>query len=471
MKKSLLILKALVLNVIILINNITTVEASSSTQKFFTLSPVLKKIMPAVVSIIAEGSINLNNSDIPQINDQQKNPYNTSLIRFSQKKSPIIQKDKHQYDDIKNYHQKIFKILGSGVIINSEKGYIVTNNHVVNDASKIEVKLSDNRHYYAKLIGQDIKSDIALLQLQNVKKLTVMKIADSDKLRIGDYTIAIGNPYGLGESATYGIVSGLKRNGINDNNYQNFIQTDAAINRGNSGGALVNLKGELIGINTAIFTPDGGNTGIGFAIPSNTVKEVIKQIIDYGQVKHIELGILGTDIDSKIAKAMNLKYNFGILINRVLHNSTAAEVGIEAGDVITFINNDPVDNLASMYNKIGLLPIGSIIKLSLSRSNKYINLSVKLEKIDFTFLDSSIISNKIEGASLTNGESYDSGVYVEHVVSGSAAANIGLQEGDIIIGLNNQEVKNLGDLRRILDNKPSFLAFYIHRANKNIYLF
>ncbi len=173
--------------------------------------------------------------------------------------------------------------LGSGVIIDADKGYVVTNNHVVDNATVIKVQLSDGRKFDAKMVGKDPRSDIALIQIQNPKNLTAIKMADSDALRVGDYTVAIGNPFGLGETVTSGIVSALGRSGLNAENYENFIQTDAAINRGNSGGALVNLNGELIGINTAILAPDGGNIGIGFAIPSNMVKNLTSQMVEYGQ--------------------------------------------------------------------------------------------------------------------------------------------------------------------------------------------
>ncbi|PPI87994.1 serine endoprotease [Candidatus Pantoea edessiphila] len=475
MKKALLILNALVLNFIILINNfinIFPVEAHNSSQ-FLSLSPMLNKTMPAVVSILAEGYISSTTNYTNESNYQQQHLYNNLLHHVNKFNSKYLLElqDNKENEDEENHNPKFFQILGSGVIVNAEKGYIVTNNHVVNDANKIEVKLSDNSHYDAKLIGQDIQSDIAVLQLKNVKNLTVMQMADSDKLRIGDYAIAIGNPYGLGESATYGIISGLGRTGLSDYSYQSFIQTDASINRGNSGGALVNLKGELIGINTAIFTPDGGNSGIGFAIPSNTVKETVKQIIDYGQVKHIDLGIIGTDIDLKMARIMNFDRSFGIFVNRTMATSTATRFGIKSGDIITSINNQPIKSLASLYNKIGLLPIGTVIKISLLRNGKFINLSVKLDRVDLNILDSSIISINIEGAALTNGESYDHGVYVDEVIPESSAARIGLKNGDIILGINNKLINNIGDLRRVFNDQHSFLIFNIKRNNKNINLF
>ncbi|MXP51168.1 trypsin-like peptidase domain-containing protein [Pantoea sp. SoEX] len=468
MKKILLIFWAF--NFIILINNFIGIDKAEANynQKYFSLSPILKKTMPAVVSIIAEGNFNLTKHYVVKFNNKQHS-YDSKSYYFNKTNSKYLlkmQNDEHN-------DSEFFKILGSGVIINAEKGYIVTNNHVVNDAAKIEVRLSDNRRYYAKLIGQDIQSDIALLQLKNVKHLSVMQLANSDRLNIGDYTIAIGNPYGIGESASYGIISGLGRTGFNDYyNYQNFIQTDAAINHGNSGGALVNLKGELIGINTAIFTPDGSNTRIGFAIPSNVVKVITNQIINDGQVKHITLGVLGSSVDLKMIEDLNLNTKFGIFINRIIPNSVAAKYGMQLGDVITLINNKPIDSLSSINNIIGFLPIGTTIKLHLLRDRKFIDLLVKLDKVDLIILDSAIISDAIEGAGLTNGDSYNNrGVYIDSVIPGSAAANIGLQNGDIISSVNHKTIMNLGDLRRILEKKYSFLAFNIQRNKRKIYLF
>ncbi|MBK4775572.1 serine endoprotease [Candidatus Pantoea edessiphila] len=477
MKKILLIFNALIFNFIILISNfinITTAEAAYNSERVFSLSPVLKKTMPAVVSVFVEGDEDLTPQYIKQFNDTPQKSNNSIFYhntKISLKSLLKIYNDDEESDNNQDNDGNIFKNLGSGVIINADKGYIVTNNHVINDAKKIEVRLSDNRHYYAKLIGQDIQSDIALIQLKDVKDLTVMKLADSDKLRVGDYTIAIGNPYGLGEAATYGIISGIGRIGFNDYGYQNFIQTDATINRGNSGGALVNLKGELIGLNTAIFSPDGSNTRIGFAIPSNLVKEIINQIINYGQVRHIDLGLSASPVDLKMAKTMKIDSNIGAFVSRVVKNSTAYKYGIKVGDIITLINNSPIYSLASIYNNIGLLPIGTTVKLRILRDKKFIDLLVTLDQVDLNVLDSSIISKNIEGAKLTNGNSYDKGVYVNKIISRSIAAKIGFRKGDLILSVNNKNINNLGDLRRMLEKQHSFLVFNVQRNARNIYLF
>jgi serine protease Do len=364
-----------------------------------------------------------------------------------------------------------FRSLGSGVIIDAVKGYVVTNNHVVDNANKINVKLSDGRSYQAKVIGKDPRTDIALLQLKDAKNLTAIKIADSDQLRVGDYTAAIGNPYGLGETVTSGIVSALGRSGLNVENYENFIQTDAAINRGNSGGALINLNGELIGINTAILAPDGGNIGIGFAIPSNMVKNLISQMVEFGQVKRGELGIMGTELNSELAKAMKVDAQKGAFISQVIPKSAAAKAGIKAGDVIISMNGKAINSFAGFRAEIGTLPVGSKMTLGLLRDGKPLNVEATLEQSSQTQVDSGTLYTGIEGAELSNTEvNGEKGVRVDSVKAGTSAARIGLKKGDVIMGINQQSVQNLGELRKILDTKPSVLALSIQRGDTSLYL-
>ena len=280
MKKTTLALSALALSLGLALSPLsaTAAETSSATtaQQMPSLAPMLEKVMPSVVSINVEGSTTVNTPRMPR-NFQQ---FFGDDSPFCQEGSPFQSSPFCQGGQGGNGggQQQKFMALGSGVIIDADKGYVVTNNHVVDNATVIKVQLSDGRKFDAKMVGKDPRSDIALIQIQNPKNLTAIKMADSDALRVGDYTVAIGNPFGLGETVTSGIVSALGRSGLNAENYENFIQTDAAINRGNSGGALVNLNGELIGINTAILAPDGGNIGIGFAIPvSYTHLDVYKR--------------------------------------------------------------------------------------------------------------------------------------------------------------------------------------------------
>lgn len=448
--------------------------ASSSSQQLPSLAPMLEKVMPSVVSISVEGSTTVKTPRMPQQFQQffgDNSPFCQDGSPFQS--SPMCQNGGGDggADGGANAQKQQFRALGSGVVINADKGYVVTNNHVVDNATKIQVQLSDGRRYDAKVIGKDPQSDIALIQLQDAKNLTAIKIADSDNLRVGDYTVAIGNPYGLGETVTSGIVSALGRSGLNVENYENFIQTDAAINRGNSGGALVNLNGELIGINTAILAPDGGNIGIGFAIPSSMVKNLTAQMVEYGQVKRGELGIMGTELNSELAKAMKVDAQRGAFVSQVLPNSAAAKAGVKAGDVVVSMNGKALTSFAALRAEVGSLPVGTKLQLGLLREGKPVNVTVELQQSSQDKVQSATIYTGIEGADLSNIDTNgQKGVRVDSVKPGSAAARIGLKKGDVILGVNQQAVANLGELRKVLDTKPSVLALNVQRGDSNLYL-
>ncbi|MBD9643851.1 MULTISPECIES: serine endoprotease DegP [Pantoea] len=448
--------------------------ASSSSQQLPSLAPMLEKVMPSVVSISVEGSTTVKTPRMPQQFQQffgDNSPFCQDGSPFQS--SPMCQNGGGDggADGGANAQKQQFRALGSGVVINADKGYVVTNNHVVDNATKIQVQLSDGRRYDAKVIGKDPQSDIALIQLQDAKNLTAIKIADSDNLRVGDYTVAIGNPYGLGETVTSGIVSALGRSGLNVENYENFIQTDAAINRGNSGGALVNLNGELIGINTAILAPDGGNIGIGFAIPSSMVKNLTAQMVEYGQVKRGELGIMGTELNSELAKAMKVDAQRGAFVSQVLPNSAAAKAGVKAGDVVVSMNGKALTSFAALRAEVGSLPVGTKLQLGLLREGKPVNVTVELQQSSQDKVQSATIYTGIEGADLSNIDTNgQKGVRVDSVKPGSAAARIGLKKGDVILGVNQQAVANLGELRKVLDTKPSVLALNVQRGDSSLYL-
>ncbi|MGL6176827.1 MAG: trypsin-like peptidase domain-containing protein, partial [Vibrionaceae bacterium] len=278
-------------------------------QPMPSLAPMLEKVSPAVVSISVQGSHELRQR-IPE-------PFRF----FFGQDAPLEQ-----------VQERPFQGLGSGVIIDKNKGYIITNNHVIDNADKIRIQLFDGREYDAKLIGSDSLSDVALLKIEKAENLTEIKLSDSDLLRVGDFAVAIGNPFGLGQTATSGIISALGRSGLNIENFENFIQTDAAINSGNSGGALINLKGELIGMNTAILGPNGGNVGIGFAIPSNMIKSISDQILEFGEVKRGVLGVIGGELNTELAKTFGYKTNHGAFVSQVTKDSAAEAAGIQAGD-------------------------------------------------------------------------------------------------------------------------------------------
>jgi len=478
MKKTTLVLSALALSLGLALNPLAASAAetasSSSSQPLPSLAPMLETVMPSVVSINVEGSTTVRTPRMPQQFQQffgDNSPFCQDGSPFQG--SPMCQEGGPEgkgYGGADSQQQK-FRALGSGVVIDAAKGYVVTNNHVVDNATKIQVQLSDGRKYDAKVIGKDPRSDIALIQLKEAKNLTAIKLADSDNLRVGDYTVAIGNPYGLGETVTSGIVSALGRSGLNVENYENFIQTDAAINRGNSGGALVNLNGELIGINTAILAPDGGNIGIGFAIPSNMVKNLTSQMVEFGQVKRGELGIMGTELNSELAKAMKVDAQRGAFVSQVLPKSSAAQAGIKAGDVIVSINNKPISSFSALRAEVGSLPVGTKMELGLIRDGKPLKVNVALQQSAAAKVDSGTIYNGIEGADLSNFDAKGvKGVKVDSVKAGSAAARVGLKKDDVILGVNQQPVANLGELRKILDTKPSVLALNIQRGDASIYL-
>ncbi|EPD0132841.1 serine endoprotease DegP [Enterobacter hormaechei] len=474
MKKTTLAMSALALSLGLALSPLATAAETASSaataQQMPSLAPMLEKVMPSVVSINVEGSTTVNTPRMPR-NFQQFFGDNSPFCQDGSpfQSSPFCQGGGAGDDGMGGGQQQKFMALGSGVIIDAAKGYVVTNNHVVDNANTIKVQMSDGRKFDAKVVGKDPRSDIALIQIQDPKNLTAIKLADSDALRVGDYTVAIGNPFGLGETVTSGIVSALGRSGLNAENYENFIQTDAAINRGNSGGALVNLNGELIGINTAILAPDGGNIGIGFAIPSNMVKNLTAQMVQYGQVKRGELGIMGTELNSELAKAMKVDAQRGAFVSQVMPNSSAAKAGIKAGDVITSLNGKPISSFAALRADVGSMPIGSKVTLGLLREGKPVNVSLELQQSSQNQVDSSTIFSGIEGAEMSN-KGADKGVVVNNVKANSPAARIGLKKGDVIMGANQQPVKNIAELRKILDSKPSVLALNIQRGDTSIYL-
>ncbi|HHY2961491.1 TPA: serine endoprotease DegP [Enterobacter hormaechei subsp. steigerwaltii] len=474
MKKTTLAMSALALSLGLALSPLAmaaeTASSAATAQQMPSLAPMLEKVMPSVVSINVEGSTTVNTPRMPR-NFQQFFGDNSPFCQDGSpfQSSPFCQGGGAGDDGQGGGQQQKFMALGSGVIIDAAKGYVVTNNHVVDNANTIKVQMSDGRKFDAKVVGKDPRSDIALIQIQDPKNLTAIKLADSDALRVGDYTVAIGNPFGLGETVTSGIISALGRSGLNAENYENFIQTDAAINRGNSGGALVNLNGELIGINTAILAPDGGNIGIGFAIPSNMVKNLTAQMVQYGQVKRGELGIMGTELNSELAKAMKVDAQRGAFVSQVMPNSSAAKAGIKAGDVITSLNGKPISSFAALRAEVGSMPIGSKVTLGLLREGKPVNVSLELQQSSQNQVDSSTIFSGIEGAEMSN-KGADKGVVVNNVKANSPAARIGLKKGDVIMGANQQPVKNIAELRKILDSKPSVLALNIQRGDTSIYL-
>jgi serine protease Do/serine protease DegQ len=415
-------------------------------QKLPSLAPMLEKVTPAVVLISVRGTQQIDQRVPEAFKFFFGNPRQQNQSR-----------------------ERPFQGLGSGVIIDANEGYIVTNNHVIKEADEIQVTLKDGRQLDAKKIGSDASSDIALLQI-DPDELVQVSIADSDSLRVGDFAVAIGSPFGLGQTVTSGIVSALGRSGLNAENYEDFIQTDAAINSGNSGGALINLRGELIGINTAIIGPSGGNVGIGFAIPSNMVKNLVTQIIDYGEVRRGVLGVIGRSVTGEFAKTMELEATQGAFIEQVTKDSAAQEAGIEAGDVITKVNDKNVKSFNELRGKIGSIGAGKSVKLTVIKSSgKEKTYKIILKKADSASIEPASIHRMLDGAELSNNvDGY--GVNVDSVGDDSPAQVIGLEDNDIISGVNRKRVTNIAELREYLAENKGMSLLNVIRGNTNLYI-
>jgi Do/DeqQ family serine protease len=322
-----------------------------------TLAPLLKEVTPSVVNIAITGHMRIDN---PLLND------------------PLFRRF---FNIPEQQLRREFQSVGSGVIVDAAKGYVITNNHVVENADEIIVTLKDNRQVEATLVGTDPETDIALLTIR-ADNIRALPFGDSDSLQVGDFVIAIGNPFGLGQTVTSGIVSALGRSGLGIESYENFIQTDASINPGNSGGALVNLRGELIGINTAILGPSGGNVGIGFAVPINMARSVIEQIVAYGEVRRGRLGVEVQDLTPEIAQALHISAPGGAVVARVAQNSPAQRAGLRPGDVIVAIDGVAVQNTSDLRNRIGLTPLGRSVELTVMRNGVTQEIEVRIEKLE-----------------------------------------------------------------------------------------
>ncbi|MGL9759721.1 MAG: serine endoprotease DegQ [Symbiopectobacterium sp.] len=453
MKKKSLLFSAIEISISLALSSLPAAQAALPAviegQQLPSLAPMLEKVLPAVVSVHVEGT------------QTQRQRVPEEFKFFFGPNAPLGKQNSRPFEG-----------LGSGVIIDATKGYVLTNNHVINNADKIHVQLNDGRKYDTKLLGCDEQSDIALLRLNDAKNLQEVKMADSDQLRVGDFAVAVGNPFGLGQTATSGIISALGRSGLNLEGLENFIQTDASINRGNSGGALVNLNGELIGINTAILTPGGGNIGIGFAIPSNMAQNLAQQLIKFGKVKRGLLGIKGSEMTADMAKAFKVEVQRGTFVNEVLPKSAAAKAGIKAGDVLTSLDGKPINSFAELRAKIGTTAPGKTVKIGLLRKGKPLELSVVLDNDISVAASVESLSPAFRGASLANGQAKDGskGVQIEDVTKDTPAAQVGLQKGDIIIGVNRERVENITQLRKILESKPGLLALNVVRGEETIYL-
>ena len=425
-----------------------TLPTSVDGQALPTLAPMLERTTPAVVNISTTGKVVVRD---PFFDD----PF---FRRF--------------FDAPERHRERRTTGLGSGVILDAENGYIVTNSHVIDKAENIVVTLEDGEKFSAEVIGKDPGADIAIIKIE-AKRLTEIQLGNSDDLRQGDFVVAVGNPFGLGQTVTSGIISALGRSGLGIESYEDFIQTDASINPGNSGGALVNLRGELVGINTAIYGPTGGNIGIGFAIPVNMVKQITEQLIEHGEVKRGRLGFTAQDLTPELAEAFGTSRNKGVVVARVEPKSPAEKAGIKVGDVIIAVNGNEVESSAQVRNEIGLLRIGTQVSIEILRNGKTKLVKASIEEQVSNKISGKSLSPKLEGGEFREtledtSAGTTAGIEVVSVNGNAGAA--GLRKGDVIISVNKQRVKTFREMKTAIKKNPKALLLNIQRDARGLFI-
>ena len=366
--------------------------------------------------------------------------------------------------------RKETKSLGSGVVVDAKNGYILTNHHVIDGADTITVTLSDGHQFEAKLIGSDPEADVAVSQ-GDYEDLVEIPMADSDVLRVGDFVVAFGNPFGLGQTVTSGIVSALDRTGLGIEGYESFIQTDASINPGNSGGALVDLNGNLVGVNTAIIAAGGGNVGIGFAIPINMARQIMNQLIEYGEVKRGLLGVIMQNLTPELSSAFGLDLHQGVVISQVIEKSAAEEAGLKAGDVIESINGKSVKSASEMRNMVGLMRVGESLDIAVIRDGHKKKLVASLKNLEQDQVQGEKLDARLAGAKIElAGEGNNQQLVVVGVENGSKAWQAHLRKGDIILSVNRVAVKSLEDLKKIVSQNNKQILLNIQRGNTALFI-
>jgi serine protease DegQ len=410
-----------------------------------SLAPVLERVMPSVVNIYTQTRVRVRS---PLMDD----PFFRRF--FNMPNTP---------------RERVSQSLGSGVIVDADEGFVLTNNHVIAGADDISVTLSDGRSFDAEVIGTDPDSDLAMVRIPS-EDLQALPFADSNQLRVGDFVVAVGNPFGLGQTVTSGIVSALGRTGVRGLEFQNFIQTDASINPGNSGGALINLRGELVGINSAIFTPSGGNVGIGFAIPSAMATHVMEQLAEFGEVRRGTLGISVQDLTDELAGAFDLEKNQGVLVAEVAEDSAADEAGLQAGDVVLTIAGQPVRNTQEFHNYEGQFPVGEKLKLGIIRNGSEKSIKVSVEQLKA--LDGSTIDYRLEGARfeelpLKQRPDRVTGVLLSELEPESRLARQGVRPGDIITGCNRMATRDLSEFQEVVSSVRGSLYLQVRRGGRD----
>ena len=417
-----------------------------------TLAPLLESVTPAVVNISVSGRVRV------QSNPMLEDPFFRRFFNIPDQPRSIPRQS-----------------VGSGVIVDADEGYVLTNHHVIKGADEIIVTLQDRRRFEARLVGSDEGTDIALLQI-DADDLSDLPLGDSDTVRVGDFVLAIGNPFGLGQTVTSGIVSALGRSGINVDGYEDFIQTDASINPGNSGGALVDIDGNLIGVNTAIIAPSGGNVGIGFAVPVGMASAVMEQLLEYGEVRRGRLGVVIQDVTPELAEALDLALPQGAVITQVEPGSDAEEAGLLAGDVVVAIDGRPILNSAEMRNRVGLTPIGEDIEITYYRDGRRRTAEIEISKGGQLSIAGGDTFARLQGAEFRNMDSTHPrfsdarGPVVARVEQGSPAWRNGIREGDIVLGVNRVRVRTVDQLAEALDGSGSTIALNVLRGDTRLFV-
>ena len=417
-----------------------------------TLAPLLEKVTPAVVNI-----------SVATHAPRRHNP----LFR-----DPFFRRFFDLPDDAPVAPQQS---AGSGVIVDAERGFVLTNHHLVARAESVVVTLKDNRRFEAEILGSDAGTDIALLHVK-ADGLAALPTGNSDALQVGDFVIAIGNPFGLGQTVTSGIVSALGRSGINVEGYEDFIQTDASINPGNSGGALVSLHGELVGINTAIIGPSGGNVGIGFAVPANIAIAVMHQLSEHGEMQRGRIGVSIQDLAQDLAEALKLPIERGAVVTRVESDSPAEAAGLQAGDVIVAVNGTTIEGSRDLRNAVGLVRVGGEVAVEVWRGQGKFRVDIRVvdEQMSGARIAATDSPPALRGATLRDLEPGDrvhgriEGVIVAAVEPQSRAARNGIRPGDVIVAVNQRRVRNTDDLENVFERIGGVLALNIVRGNSQL---
>lgn len=410
-------------------------------QQLPSLAPVLEQVTPSVVNVYTRTRVRVRS---PLMDD----PFFRRF--FNVPDTP---------------RERISQSLGSGVIVDADKGYVLTNNHVIQGADDIAVTLQDGRSLEAELVGTDPDTDLAVIRIP-AENLEALALADAEQLRVGDFVVAVGNPFGLGQTVTSGIVSALGRTGFRGLEYQNFIQTDASINPGNSGGALINLRGELVGINSAIFTPSGGNVGIGFAIPADMAAYVLDQLIRHGEVRRGTLGLIVQDLSGELAGAFGVETGRGALVAEVLGGSAADKAGLQPGDVIVSLAGRKVRSAQDFLNAEGQVPVGDEVAVRFLRETRERTAQLVIEPA--LQLTGGELDRRLDGALFTElpasqRRGQAGGALLAELKANSRLAYEGLRPGDVITAVNRKRVNDLAGLREALKDLRGPLLLQIRR--------